>query len=608
MSELMDINFFENGDGAITVFTGGGQSLIDGTKQTLSYAQPSSMVATLEYVPPGSVNFVAPEQGTGYPAGGVPGIFVGTQLTQSDITDDIASGKLKSLIDLRDQDLPAIQNQLDEYAEKIKDQLNTIHNQGAGFPAAIGLSGDRFVTSATDISASTGLVRIAVVNDAGTVVESRVLDLSNAAYTNVGTLLTNGSTLGINDLFTNLTAAVNSSGRLTLTASGSGNHVAINELTSSMSAASDLNKGFSDFFGLNNLYSSNENFSRYRTDFSASSTNAAVTTGGTLTVTGSFGSTTATINANDSLTTVAATINGNATLTAAGITAQLVREGDGFRLQISDSGGDEFAMTGGGSLFTDTGLRTDSRGLSNRTRVRSDIQDDAFVLSRGALQSNTFNSANFASDTAVINAGGGAQTLVFAGSGLSVTVNYDETTDTLQSLATTINANTSLTAANITAEVVAVGSNFQLKIIDGDADNYHITDRGATTAIATSQGITNGDGSVAASMAAIFEATVTFNAAPAGGGGLAQVDTTFANYSATILSLNSVQLAATTTDLQFQESLTLELFEKNASISGVNVDEELANMIIFEQAYLAAARVIEVTQQLFRALEEIVGR
>ena len=39
-------------------------------------------------------------------------------------------------------------------------------------------------------------------------------------------------------------------------------------------------------------------------------------------------------------------------------------------------------------------------------------------------------------------------------------------------------------------------------------------------------------------------------------------------------------------DLAFQESLKEELYNKNAAISGVNMDEELSNMIIFEQAYL----------------------
>lgn len=703
MSEIMDITSFSRSDQSIAVFTGGGQTLVDGTKQAVSYNQPSAMNAVLEYVPTSAANFVSPTASSGYPAGSIPGIFVGTALTQSDITSKLDSGKLKSLVDMRDVDLPAIQAQLDELAEKLKEELNKVHNQGVGFPAAASLTGDRFLTTGTDISASTGLVRIAVVDQSGSVVESNVLDLSNAAYTDVSTLLTNGTTIGINDLFTNIAATVNTSGRLVLTASGNGNRIAINELTSSMSAASDVSRGFSDFFGLNNLYSSTENFSRYRTDSQASATSSVVVTGGTLAFTGSFGSSTVTVTAGDTLTSLATTINADATLTTAGITAQVISDGTVFRLEISDSAGDEFAMTGGGSLFADSGLRTDNRGISSRLAVRTDIQNDSFLISRGELQSSKFESYPFASDTAAINASGGAQTLTFTDSGLSVSVAYNETTDTLQTLATSINNDATLIAQNISAEVVADGGFFKLAITDGDGGNFHVADSGtalarnlfvsnafssATTAVGTGTssetltiggvgitaqtftytpstdtlttlqtaiaangtltgagitaavitdgttsrlsitdatgteivtfndtgdnlrvrdtGISVGDGSVADRMAAVFEATLSFQAAPQGGGGLAQTSTTLATFGANILSFNSAQLSATNTDLQFQESLQLELFNKNASISGVNIDEELSNMIIFEQAYLAAARVISVTQELFRALQEIV--
>jgi len=37
----------------------------------------------------------------------------------------------------------------------------------------------------------------------------------------------------------------------------------------------------------------------------------------------------------------------------------------------------------------------------------------------------------------------------------------------------------------------------------------------------------------------------------------------------------------------------------------VNLDEELANLILFEQAYSAAARIVSVIQRMFDALERI---
>ncbi len=45
---------------------------------------------------------------------------------------------------------------------------------------------------------------------------------------------------------------------------------------------------------------------------------------------------------------------------------------------------------------------------------------------------------------------------------------------------------------------------------------------------------------------------------------------------------------------------------KQGEVSGVNLDEELTQLIIFQQAYTAAARVITTTQTLFDILNNIV--
>ena len=72
------------------------------------------------------------------------------------------------------------------------------------------------------------------------------------------------------------------------------------------------------------------------------------------------------------------------------------------------------------------------------------------------------------------------------------------------------------------------------------------------------------------------------------------------------MSFSAARALTVNRDLNFQENLTDELYNKNAAVSGVNMDEELSNMIIFEQAYLAAARVITTTQELFRTLTNMI--
>jgi len=50
------------------------------------------------------------------------------------------------------------------------------------------------------------------------------------------------------------------------------------------------------------------------------------------------------------------------------------------------------------------------------------------------------------------------------------------------------------------------------------------------------------------------------------------------------------------------ESLLKSSIEKRESISGVNLDEEAADLIRFQQAYQALSRVIASSQELFDAL------
>ena len=617
MSNIMDIKYFQKGDGSITVFTGGGKTLIDGSSaQHLSYNPPSVMSPTLEYTPTDAVNYLAPNQ-SGYPVGGVPGIFVGSnQLTSDDITSDISTGTLKGLIDVRDTSLPAMQAQIDELGEKFKDTINTVHNQGAGYPPVAAMTGDRFVDSNMSLDAS-GLVRIGIVDQNGNLQEEKTLDLSS--FTALGTsggsstdLL--NSTTGLNSM-TNLTASIDSSGHLVLSADNN-YRVAINEITSSVSAAGDQNKGFSDFFGLNNFFSSTENFTRYRSDLNSSASSSLVSTAGTLQFTGTSYATSVTYSAGASLNSVANSINANATLQAQGVAAAVVADGDGFRLQITDDGGQDFAMveTGGGSLLDDTNLRSDPRAISQRLSVRSDLVDSPFYVSRGTLQSNVFQSNTpstvSSSSATLIGSGVGIGTLTFTiDSTHTANINYDGNTDTLDSLVTKINSDATLQTADITAQVVVNGSAYSLKITDGEGDNFWVNDTvssGGKLGVDTSQGVTIGDSSVAQKLAAAFNTDVTFLAAPARGGGLAQSTTNFSDYAANILSSQSALTSANQSALTSSTNLKNELFSKNSSISGVNLDEEMSNLIVYQQAYMAAARMITTTNELFKALEDLV--
>ena len=97
-------------------------------------------------------------------------------------------------------------------------------------------------------------------------------------------------------------------------------------------------------------------------------------------------------------------------------------------------------------------------------------------------------------------------------------------------------------------------------------------------------------------------ANVSFNAA---GTLTPQVDT-LEGYFSTITSNLAVNLQDNSRRLDFTEALERDLRERNASVSGVNTDEELANMIIFQNAFQASSRVITTVDEMFDTLLNII--
>ncbi|MGF1608284.1 MAG: flagellar hook-associated protein FlgK [Kiloniellales bacterium] len=114
--------------------------------------------------------------------------------------------------------------------------------------------------------------------------------------------------------------------------------------------------------------------------------------------------------------------------------------------------------------------------------------------------------------------------------------------------------------------------------------------------------VTAGDNSIVQAMAAKFDERLSFGAA----GGLPGTQTTLAGYGAEIVYANATAAARSESNVAIQQSLYGELKFRSDSLSGVNVDEELANMIVIQQAYSASARLISTVQELFQVLQAMV--
>ena len=111
-----------------------------------------------------------------------------------------------------------------------------------------------------------------------------------------------------------------------------------------------------------------------------------------------------------------------------------------------------------------------------------------------------------------------------------------------------------------------------------------------------------GENSVIDALAEAFSASNQFETA----GGLATAKTTFAEFATKIVSENARLAATNESSIDRQRSLTESLQFKSDSARGVNLDEELSNLIIFEQGFAAAARVISVIQRMFETLERVI--
>jgi flagellar hook-associated protein 1 FlgK len=113
--------------------------------------------------------------------------------------------------------------------------------------------------------------------------------------------------------------------------------------------------------------------------------------------------------------------------------------------------------------------------------------------------------------------------------------------------------------------------------------------------------LTRGDGSAMARLAAALDGENAFDAA----GGLPAARISFEQYAASMLSFMANQTSNVERELTFSQSYTQTLEFQAAATSGVNLDEELSNMILLQNAYQASARVMQIAAEMLELLSTI---
>ena len=244
LAGLMNIQVSGRPNGGVVIRSAEGYQLAGDNAATLSYNRTDA-----------TKGYIAIE-----PTGGIG--------QQQPIT--ITSGDLRGLMDLRDTTLPAISNQIGEFATRVSQQVNAAANASTAVPAPATLTGRNTGLDLTSAASNfTGSSTVAIVDSSGVVQKTVAIDFS------AGTMSADGgpSTAFTPATFdTDLTAALGGAGTATfsngvLSISAASGGVAIDEGTSSKAG-----QGFSQFFGLNDIIRTS-GFSNYQTGLTPSDAN-----------------------------------------------------------------------------------------------------------------------------------------------------------------------------------------------------------------------------------------------------------------------------------------------------------------------------------------------
>jgi flagellar hook-associated protein 1 FlgK len=104
-----------------------------------------------------------------------------------------------------------------------------------------------------------------------------------------------------------------------------------------------------------------------------------------------------------------------------------------------------------------------------------------------------------------------------------------------------------------------------------------------------------------------FQNLVSTNVSFSATNELAAVTTTLGNFAAQVLARAAVNADQAEKLQSDRSALTKELEIRNDEISGVNMDEELSNMVVYQNAYNASARLVTTAREMFNTLLQLVN-
>ena len=514
IAKIVDVRVNTMTGGIMGVSTTSGVVLLDQVPRKLTYTPPGVINTQVRFSQI-IVNKVDPVSQVLTPTGAV-------------IDPNVRSGELRGLLDVRSQELPEIASSLGEFAGQVVDALNAAHNSNSTVPAASTLTGRNVGVLATDLHASfTGKVTLATLSATNNYVNRVEIDFDANTISKNGAaaVAISGTTIAdvISDVNTALGAGtlVLSNGALTFAAPTGASGVAALQDATTPSARGG--RGFSHFFGLNDIMSSQVP-SHFDTGFAATDAHG-------------YGN------------------SGIMSLVLTGPNGQTAKT---FSLDFASIGGANFS-----NVVTD--LNTGLNGFGS------------FALDSNGAMSFT-------------------PTASYKDYKLAVT------SDTTSRGASTKSLSDQFGIGDRYVQDAAFGVKVRSDILS-DPKKLALAklDLSANALAGTVPGLTSGDNRGVIDFQNVSTNLYSFAAA----GSLAATKTTLSTFGATVLSDLASKAEQSALRGKDSAALAAELEARISADSGVNLDEELANMILFQNAYSASARMIRTARDLFDILLQL---
>lgn len=599
LAKKININVYQGEDLAdITIMTSRGIALLDENQYELQYNNAVGPQTFIDDTGLSNVTVVALRDDGTQIGQSIELVSAGVN---SGINNIIDNGEFRAYTDLRDNLIPDLIDQLDLLSTQIADSVNEVHNKGSGYPALNSITGTTLI-SADESRDLSGEVRIGLVDSVGKPIDSPY---------------TSEDAFGMRPLTIDLAALDSGNGPGTPTMQS-----IINEINY--------------YYGAPQPQVSIGNIS----DVKLVTTQGDITTAGSVTFDLELDS----LSAYDS----GIVINNFTVVDGAAVAQTVVSPGALPTTEFTHNAGERsrtgsntnFEFTGTGTLpYTVTLEIQVDDGLRNADSIQtgtiSFVVDEAFAGQD--LQNIRHNPSPTVLGDAEYTAPSGNDALLVAEivdtngnvvSGASdegvlrlraVDSSYGIVIDELDSQDNGLSTDTSITATNqgfssyfglndffVTNDTVANSAyNMQVRSdiianpsVISTSSYTQAADLGIDGTVNYTYEISIGNNEVISQLSDVKDQLYSFSAT----GGLSASTVTLSTYSTSIISFVGSETLKAERSLQQEDLVAGLLDDEFSSKSGVNLDEELANTVIYQNSYTAAARIITVADEMLETL------